>query len=310
MSNIFRIWAPSSGISLTPLLPRRRLAKKDGWEVRGCRRALAGRIRAGIRALLEVRNVSKTFGGTRALRDVSLSVGRGEIVALLGENGAGKSTLIKILAGIYSLDAGHDQLRRPATPTRAAPQRMPVAFIHQDLGLIDWMTVAENICLTLGYPAPARPDRLAAPRAARAAQALDLLGADIDPRRADPATSAAPRSRWSPSPGRWPPRPRSSCSTSRPPACRPTRSRACSRRCAGSATRGVGMIYVSHRLDEVFEIADRVVVLRDGRVAGERPVGETTPEEADPADRRPRAGAGLPPAARSARARRGCRSSG
>ena len=63
--------------------------------------------------LLEVRNVSKLFGGTQALDHVGMDVNAGEIVALLGENGAGKSTLIKILASVYSLDAGHGQLSRP-----------------------------------------------------------------------------------------------------------------------------------------------------------------------------------------------------
>ena len=161
--------------------------------------------------------------------------------------------------------------------TRCA--RLPIAFIHQDLGLIEWMTVAENICLTLGYPRRFGMIDWDAARSARRRGAGDR-SAPTSTRTCASRASAAPRSRWSPSPARWPPRPRSSCSTSRPPACRPTRWRGCSRRCAGCATRGVGMIYVSHRLDEVFEIADRMVVLRDGRVVGERRVGETTPEEA------------------------------
>ena len=100
--------------------------------------------------LLAVAHVSKQFGGTQALADVSLSVGRGEIVALLGENGAGKSTLIKILAGVHPMDAG--QVTFAGQDATASLRRLPIAFIHQDLGLIEWMTVAENICLALGYP--------------------------------------------------------------------------------------------------------------------------------------------------------------
>jgi ribose transport system ATP-binding protein len=128
--------------------------------------------------LLKVRNVSKLFGGTQALDDVSMDVSGGEIVALLGENGAGKSTLIKILASVYSLDHGSISYRgRDATQSL---RRLPIAFIHQDLGLIDWMTVAENICLTLGYPRRyGMVDWPAARR--RAARALDILHADIDP---------------------------------------------------------------------------------------------------------------------------------
>ena len=101
--------------------------------------------------LLEVRGASKQFGATRALDDVSLRVGRGEIVALLGENGAGKSTLIKALAGVHALDSGSIRYRGQDHPRRPA-RHLPIAFIHQDLGLIEWMTVAENICLALGYP--------------------------------------------------------------------------------------------------------------------------------------------------------------
>ena len=100
--------------------------------------------------ILAVRGVSKQFGGTQALSDVGMRLNAGEILALLGENGAGKSTLIKILAGVYSLDAGKVTFR--GVDATASVRRLPIAFIHQDLGLIDWMTVAENICLTLGFP--------------------------------------------------------------------------------------------------------------------------------------------------------------
>src|ERR1700733_8143652 len=128
--------------------------------------------------MLEARGVCKRFGGTQALFDAALSVGRGEIVALLGENGAGKSTLIKILAGVYALDRG--AISYNGQDMTHAVRRMPIAFIHQDLGLIDWMTVAENICLTLGYPRRrGLVDWEAARR--RAASALERVGADIDP---------------------------------------------------------------------------------------------------------------------------------
>ena len=83
--------------------------------------------------------VVKSFGGTRALKGVSFDVGRGEIVALLGENGAGKSTLIKVLGGIHRPDAGAVTIA--GEPYHHAPggraEHQPVAFIHQDLGLIE-----------------------------------------------------------------------------------------------------------------------------------------------------------------------------
>jgi ribose transport system ATP-binding protein len=103
--------------------------------------------------LLEFRSITKTFGGTRALSSVSMDLRRGEILALLGENGAGKSTLIKTLAGIYKPDGGEILFKgaayhhRPPKPN----ERQSVAFIHQDLGLIDWMTVGENVGLAQGF---------------------------------------------------------------------------------------------------------------------------------------------------------------
>ncbi|TIU11008.1 MAG: sugar ABC transporter ATP-binding protein [Mesorhizobium sp.] len=103
--------------------------------------------------LIEFIDISKRFGGTLALKSVSLDIHEGEIVALLGENGAGKSTLIKTLAGIHKRDQGtirfrgEDYHHRPPRPNQ--PQK--VAFIHQDLGLIEWMTVAENVGMAQGF---------------------------------------------------------------------------------------------------------------------------------------------------------------
>jgi ribose transport system ATP-binding protein len=225
--------------------------------------------------MLEARNVFKRFGGTQALSDVALSVGRGEVVALLGENGAGKSTLIKILAGVYAADRG--TIAYNGQDMTHAVRRMPIAFIHQDLGLIDWMTVAENICLTLGYP---RRFGLIDRRAARdrASAALAKLGADIDPElriqslsRTEKSLVAIARALAAEAEILVLDEPTASL-----PADEVVRLFEALRRLRAH---GVGMIYVSHRLDEVFEIADRMVVLRDGQVAGERVVAETSPEE-------------------------------
>ena len=226
--------------------------------------------------LLAVRGVSKQFGGTRALDAVSLTVGRGEIVALLGENGAGKSTLIKALAGVHSLDAGRvDFNGHDAT---ASLRRLPIAFIHQDLGLIEWMTVAENSCLALGYPRRLGLVDWTAARA-RAARALAALGADIDPdtrvqslSRTEKSLVAISRALAAEAELLVLDEPTASL-----PADEVARLFIGLRRLKA---RGVSMIYVSHRLDEVFEIADRMVVLRDGRVVGDRPVAEATAEEA------------------------------
>jgi ribose transport system ATP-binding protein len=225
--------------------------------------------------LLEVRGVSKQFGATRALDDVSMQVGRGEIVALLGENGAGKSTLIKALAGVHLLDGG--TVRYQGQDTIDGLRNMPIAFIHQDLGLIEWMTVAENICLALGYP---RRLGLVDWKAARvrAARALETVGADIDP---DTRVSSLSRTEKSlVAIGRALAADVELLVLDEPTASLPANEVA---RLFTSLRllreRGVGMIYVSHRLDEVFEIADRIVVLRDGRMVGERATAGTSPEE-------------------------------
>src|SRR5438046_2657868 len=99
--------------------------------------------------LLEMRDVSKSFGATRALEGVSLSVDAGEVHALIGENGAGKSTLMKILSGAYQPDAGSIELEGepfvPENPLHAA--RGGIAMIYQELNLAPHLSVAENILL-------------------------------------------------------------------------------------------------------------------------------------------------------------------
>ena len=135
-------------------------------------------------SLLRFENITKRFGGTTALRDVSLHLEAGEILALLGENGAGKSTLIKALAGIHKPDAGRI-LFNGVPYAHSAPkpnEKQRVAFIHQDLGLLEWMTVAENVGLAQGF---SRKHGLIDWQAteARAAESLKLVGCDFDPSR-------------------------------------------------------------------------------------------------------------------------------
>ncbi|NEX46498.1 sugar ABC transporter ATP-binding protein [Pseudotabrizicola algicola] len=222
--------------------------------------------------------IVKSFGGTRALKGVSLTVGRGEIVALLGENGAGKSTLIKVLGGIHRPDEGDvriDGVPYAHEAGKAGGQK--VAFIHQDLGLIEWMSVAENIALALGYVRRGRRIDWPATEAAADA-ALRLVEADFAATarvasltRTQKSLVAIARALAA------------HCDflvldepTASLPADEVERLFAALR---PLKRRGVGMIYVSHRLDEVFRIADRVAVLRDGQMVGMRPISHTTPDE-------------------------------
>jgi ribose transport system ATP-binding protein len=225
--------------------------------------------------LLVMRGISKQFGGTQALSDAGIELRAGEIVALLGENGAGKSTLIKILAGVYAPDSGTVNYR--TRNLTAALRQLPIAFIHQDLGLIDWMTVTENICLTLGYPRRFGIIDWKAARV-RTTRALEMLGAGIDPdvriqnlSRTEKSLVAIARALAAEAEILVLDEPTASL-----PANEVARLFSVLRRLRAG---GVGMIYVSHRLDEVFQIADRMVILRDGRVVGERTVAETSAEE-------------------------------
>ncbi len=223
--------------------------------------------------------IDKHFGGTYALKDVSLSIGRGEIVALLGENGAGKSTLIKVLGGIHSADAG--QVLIDGAPYQHRPagfgERQKVAFIHQDLGLIEWMTVAENIALALGFSRKngmirwADVEKFAEAALAKVDCEFDPTTRVEDLSRTEKSLVAIARALAVDCEFLVLDEPTASLPADEVErlfeAIRPLRDR------------GVGMIYVSHRLDEIFRIADRVAVLRDGVLVGVRSIEHTTPEE-------------------------------
>jgi ribose transport system ATP-binding protein len=226
-------------------------------------------------ALLSIRNIHKKFGGTYALQDVSFDVRKGEVLALLGENGAGKSTLIKILAGVHNLDQG--EIVFEGHPATRRGGDLPIAFIHQDLGLVEWMTVGENMSLTRGFDR--RFGLISWARCRRAARdALRRVGVDIDPdtrvrllSRTEKSLVAIARAITTSAKIVVMDEPTASL-----PADEVARLFDAVR---AMRTEGVAVIYVSHRLEEIFAIADRVVVLRDGCVAGCRAIHETDPDD-------------------------------
>ena len=244
--------------------------------------------------LLRFDDIAKTFGATRALKGVSLDVRRGEVVALLGENGAGKSTLIKVLGGLFRPDRG--QVLIDGVPYRHKVRgggRSPVAFIHQDLGLVEWMTVAENIGLAGGFAVGGGRDSPGGSAALgrRRRPGIDWRGVEDQAREAlalvgcafDPDTRVASLSRTEKSLVAIARALMVDCDylvldepTASLPADEVERLFAAVRRLKA---RGVGMIYVSHRLDEIFRIADRVAVMRDGLKVGEMAVADTSPSE-------------------------------
>jgi ribose transport system ATP-binding protein len=226
--------------------------------------------------IVSFRKITKRFGATLAVDNVDLDISAGEIHALLGANGAGKSTLIKLLAGIHQPDAGEIYLKgRPIQRRRS--ERLPIAFIHQDLGLVDWMTVAENIALVSGYSR--RGGLIDWARTTEAsARALGVLGSEIPPdtqvarlSQPDKALVAIARALAVGA---------DLVVLDEPTASLPESDVArLFRVLRRLRAHGAAMIYVSHRLDEVFRLADRVTVLRDGKKVHSSPVRETSPAE-------------------------------
>ncbi len=230
--------------------------------------------------LLRARDIEKSFPGVHALSGVSFEVKAGEVHALLGENGAGKSTLIKILSGVYQPDGGAIMIdgreTRFATPEDA--KRAGVATIYQELLLFPELSVAENIFL--GHAPRAGGGRIDW-RAMRAKAEALLASLEIDDLSADQivgALSVGNRQRVEIL--------RALSHDARilimdePTAALSesdvTRLFDIVRRLKA---RGVGVVYISHRLDEVFQIADRVTVLRDGAYVGARQVADTSSAE-------------------------------
>jgi len=210
--------------------------------------------------------MTKAFGGTLAVDAVDLDLFPGEILALLGQNGAGKSTLIKMLAGVYTPDAG--EIRLGDGPFDPATNQGAISFIHQDLGLIEWMTVAENIALAQGYR---RSRNLINWRSVRetARRSLAAIAHDIDPdqrvqdlTRTEKSLVAIARALGVNA---------RVIVLDEPTASLPQEEVQILFRVLRSLkSSGVAMIYVSHRLDEIFAISDRLAVLRDGRLVDVR----------------------------------------
>jgi rhamnose transport system ATP-binding protein len=222
--------------------------------------------------LLQLSDVAKSFGAVRALKGVSLDLRAGEVHALLGENGAGKSTLIKVITGAHQPDGGalHIDGQRVAHLTPAAAHQLGIACIYQQPALFPDLTVAENIGLRLEPVSPFRKVNWIQ-RHERAAQLLERIGADISPGTEVRSLSM---------PGQQ--LVEIACALGAgariiimdEPTASLTQNEvgllfAVVRELRSS---GVGVIYISHRLEEIFALADRVTVLRDGESVGTRQV--------------------------------------
>lgn len=222
--------------------------------------------------VLSVGSAAKTFGAFRALAGLDLMIGAGEVHAVVGQNGSGKSTLVKILSGYHTPDPGTTLEvggRRVATHDASSSQAAGLRFVHQDLGLVGDLSTVENLALGVGFDtgfggrirwAVARKD---------AEQRLRSLGYEFDVDRPVKDLRAAERT------GIAVARALTNLDEAHvlvideptatlPPAEVDILFRAIER----VRARGIGILYISHRLDEIFRIADRVTVLRDGHRVG------------------------------------------
>ena len=229
--------------------------------------------------MLEIKAVSKRFPGVQALRNVSFTVQQGEVHALVGENGAGKSTLMKILSGVYTDYEGRLLLDRHdltlQNPRDA--QRHGIAIIHQELNLIPELTITENIFL--GRELYTRLHTLDTRRMDReASRLLSQLNLNIAPSRSirtlrvgeqqlvEVAKALSLNARLL-----ILDEPTSALSE--------TEIEHLFEVIAALKQQGVTMIYISHKLDEIYQIADRVTVLRDGEYIGTTPIDQISVPE-------------------------------
>ncbi len=226
--------------------------------------------------LVRMTGIGKAFHGVEVLREVSLEIHGGEVLILAGENGAGKSTLIKILGGVYPDYAGQIELNgrviRPKSPLEA--QALGVAVIYQELSLVPGMTVAENIFL--GRPLTRAGLVAARAQRARARQLLEQLGLeiDVDQRVEDLPIASRQLTEIAKALARHAhvivmDEPTSSLSA-------PEVARLFGL-VKGLRERGCGLVYITHKMEEIERIADRIVVLRDGRLVGSGPAADLPP---------------------------------
>ena len=241
--------------------------------------AAGGTTPAGGRVVLEMRGIDKAFPGAHALRRVNLTVREGEILGLVGENGAGKSTLIKILAGAYERDAGDIRIGDESVET-ASPHdmiRRGVAVIYQEPSLAPHLSVAEN--LFMGRLPTRGPGIVDWPRLAQdTAVVAQRLGLDLKPWTRVSRLSVAGRQMVEIAKALS--RDARIIVLDEPSAVlADAELRGLFEVMRRLAEKGVAFIYISHRLNEVFQVTHRVTVMKDGQIVATRPTSELGPEE-------------------------------
>lgn len=230
--------------------------------------------------LVEMQSIHKSFPGVKVLDNVQFQLEQGEVHALMGENGAGKSTLMKILGGVYTKDSGSVKVKGQEVHFTNTTESMNhgIAFIHQELSLIPYLTVTEN--MFLGRELTYRGTGIIRWKEMkeRTIQALSRLGMTIDPNQVTGNLSIGQQQMIE-----------IARALSMNADClimdEPTASLTgreienLFRVVRELKKSGVGMVYISHRMEEIFEICDRITVLRDGQYIGTESTKETNMEK-------------------------------
>lgn len=227
-----------------------------------------------------MKGISKSFSGNKVLENVEFTILQGEVHALMGENGAGKSTLMKIMTGIYERDAGKIFLNGNEIHFKNAKEaeKAGIAVIHQELNIIPHLTVAENMFigkeLTIGKFGITRDKEMRK----KTKEYLNRLGIDIDPtieagklsvgqqQMIEIARAVAAKTEV--------------LVMDEPTAALTDREiEALFKVITSLKNEGVGIVYISHRMEEIFEICDRISVLRDGQFIGVKEIVNTSFDE-------------------------------
>jgi ABC-type sugar transport system ATPase subunit len=227
--------------------------------------------------LLRVERVTKSFPGVLALQDVSLEVHPGEVLGLVGENGAGKSTLMKILSGVYQPDSGEIILDgKPVilhSPRQA--QDLGISIIYQEFNLMPNLSVEENVFVGR-EPNAGKVVRWRQLRK-QTTDLLDQLGVHLNPGAIVRSLSVAEQQMVEIAKA-LSLNARLVIMDEPTSALTDTEVAALFDIIRGLKQRGLAVIYISHRLEEIFAICDRVTILRDGQLAGDLPIAEATPD--------------------------------
>ena len=228
-----------------------------------------------IDVLLQMKDISKVFPGVKALDSVDLELGAGEVLGLLGENGAGKSTLIKILAGTYQKDAGQIIVngKKVDIIDPSAGKELGIRVIYQELNTLDYLTVAENIFLgELPYFKGGIVNWKKMRSDAR--RVLSMMNVDIDP--AAVAGGLTTGQKQIIEIARALSKDARILVMDEPTAAIGEKEEKILFSIINNLRQqGISIIYISHKLSEIFEITDRVLVLRDGKLIGTKVTNET-----------------------------------